>query len=136
MTDAMEQPCYVCTRPTGDHTLREWATCAQQPHTHAPYQDAPQDNVAAFGGERLQEALATGAGPMVADGVVVKAIAIDTPIGRIGAVVHDFTRGVPTPGHPDEPVCSVMYLGGDAEGLRRYGTLVRDCANGAAKAAT
>lgn len=100
-----------------------------------PFQQTPPDMAAAAaaavrGQFQLDEDL------VVADHVVVRAITLAGSSGlvrvRLPALVHEFQIGVS--GQPPEPVAKVAFIG-SVDGVRGYGRLVRDSANGAANAA-
>lgn len=134
MVGGLDDACAVCTRPAGDHTLREWATCLGTTMENLPFAEVPSDMAKAVN-ERLRQQFQLDADMLVADSVVVKAIVLD---GRAGAmtvrtpgVLHEFSIGVP--GQPPVPVARLLFVG-PPEGMRSYGRLVRDNANGACNA--
>lgn len=91
-----------------------------------PYQDQPADG-------ELHRQLGLDPSVVIADHVVVKAATMASPLGTIPGVLHDFQHGHPD--RPPTPLVQVLYLGGTPDLLRKYGVLVRDCANGAANRA-
>ena len=132
----LEEPCSTCGRVSGDHTLREWATCMGTLTTDLPFEETPPDMAAAAAAAVRAQFAHLGDDLLIADHAVVRAV---TLAGNSGAVqisvpglLHEFQIGVP--GQPPCTVAKVVFLG-DVAAVRGYGRLVRDSANGAANAA-
>lgn len=132
----LDQPCPVCGQISGDHTVREWAACLGTPTTNLPFQEVPQDAVAAAAGENIRRSFDIDSDIVIADHVVVKALTLSGASGPIQvhlpALLHEFQVGVP--GRPPVEVAKVLFTG-DTQSVRGFGRLVRDSANGAANAA-
>lgn len=133
--EGLDQPCSVCERPSGDHTLREWAACIGTVTTDLPYEQTPPD-AAAVVAEKVRQQFNLDEDLIVADHVVIRAATLDGASGqvrvRIPALIHEFQVGVS--GQPPVTVAKVVYVA-DTDGMRAYGRLARDTANGAANAA-
>jgi hypothetical protein len=131
----LDEPCPVCDRPAGDHTLREWQSCLGEQTTDLPYEEIPQD-AAAIASENMRQRFGLESDIVVADHVVVKSLTIDGSSGSLRlvfpAVLHEFQVGVP--GRPPATAAKVLFAG-DAQAVRGYGRLIRDSANGAVNAA-
>jgi hypothetical protein len=130
----LDDACPACRRPSGDHTLREWAACMGE-STELPYEPIPNDTAAAANAA-LRERFGLDDDLVVADNVVIRAATLDFSAGAIAgkmpALIHEFqTSGT---GGPPVPVAKVVFVS-PGDGMRRYGRLVRDSANGAANAA-
>jgi hypothetical protein len=132
--DGLEKPCPTCGRPSGDHTLREWAACLGTPSQDMPY-EATDPAAAELATAALRERWSLEDDLIVADHCVVRALTFDGASGVVGikmpALVHEFAVGVA--GQPPQEVAKVLYFG-DTEAIRGYGRLVRDSANAAANA--
>lgn len=134
----LDQPCPVCARVSGDHTLREWSLCMGAPTTDLPYEPVPESTsaTAALAGSGIRTAFGVDSDVIVADNVVVRALTLSGRNGpvalKLPGLMHDFSIGIA--GHPPETVARVLFLGDDGV-MRRYGELARDSANGAANAA-
>lgn len=130
----LDTDCGTCGRRAGDHTLDEWAKCMGTVTTDLPYEDNPHE--VRFAGDQLREQLGLEQGTIVADHVVVKAAYYEGLNGvatvRMPMLIHEFAMG--RPGAPPAPVGKAVFLA-DSEGMRKYGQLVRDSANGAINAA-
>lgn len=126
----LDAPCMVCEKPAGDHTLREWSTCMGTITTDLPYADIPED------ARRIADGLGLPDGTLVVDNFVAKSFVgrMDLPGGQqhvyLAGVLHEFSRSPNT----GDPLARIAFIG-DAGVLRQYGRLVRDTANGAARAA-
>lgn len=131
----LDQPCGACGRPSGDHTLREWAACVGTTTTDLPYEALPSD-MAKAAADAVRERFQIEPGVIVADNVVVRAATLDGSTGPVGirlpVLLHDFQIGVA--GSPPVPIATVAFIG-DVDSVRGYGRLVRDSANAAVKAA-
>lgn len=131
----LDDDCPVCGRVSGDHTLREWAVCLEQRTTDVPFEAMPDDAVGAAATEAVRKQLGDDDLVLV-DGVVVKALALGAETGpvavRVPALLHEFQVNVS--GGPPATVAKVLFTAGDPDGMRGYGRLVRDTANGAANA--
>jgi hypothetical protein len=130
----LDEPCPVFDRPSGDHTLREWAKCMGTTTTSVPFAEVP-DDMAAAAATAIREQFAIDDDLILADGVVVRAATLDGHAGVVGikvpALVHEFQINVP--GHPPATIARVLFVG-DVDSMRGYGRLVRDSANGAVNA--
>lgn len=133
--DGLDQPCGVCDRESGAHTLREWAICLGTVTTDLPFEQVPAD-MAQAAGAAVRQKFGLDANLIVADSVVVRAAVLDGYTGPVGVkipvVLHDFQIAVP--GHPPQTVAEIAYVGDD-DAMRAYGRLIRDSANGAANGA-
>lgn len=136
--DGLEAPCPVCTRSSGDHTLREWAVCLGEVTTDLPYEPVPED-AAQLASEELRRRFNLDDDVVLADHVVARAAVLSGGAGSLGIVgieipviIHEFGIGI---GHADPPVtvAKVAFIA-DVTGMRGYGRLIRDTANGAANA--
>lgn len=133
MTDpigGLDDPCGICGRICGDHTVREWATCLGTPVTDLPYEALPNDIPAS-----LRRRFGLDDDTSVADTAIVKAVRLEgvaagLPLGAPG-LLHEFSIG--HPGAAPIPVAKILFLG-PPDSMRSYGRLVRDSANGAANA--
>jgi hypothetical protein len=128
MVGGLDGPCANCGRVSGDHTLWEWEACLGSASVDLPYEPVPGD-IADLVRQRFHLAPNT----LIADHVVVKAatleggpwpVAIHTP-----ALIHEY--GIGRPNMAPLPVATVTFLS-TSNGMRAYGRLVRDGANGAA----
>lgn len=132
----LDDLCPACHRIVGDHTLREWSACMKTPAVDLPYQEIPAD-MAKVVSDRLREQFTLDDDWIIADTVTVKSLVLDGAWGqmkvRTPALLHEFAIG--NPNHGPMPVGKVLYVA-PPDGLKRYGVLVRDCANGAVNAAT
>ncbi len=135
MLRGLDEPCAVCGRVCGDHTLREWAVCMGTLTTDLPFEETPAD-LASATAAAVRERFELDDAIVVADHVVIRAMTLAGTSGpiqvRVPALMHDFQIGVP--GQAPATVASVAFLG-DVASMRGYGRLVRDSANGAANAA-
>lgn len=133
--EGLEEPCPACGRTSGDHTLREWSECVGTVTTDLPYEETPAD-AAAVTAAAIRERFGLDPDLIVSDHAVVRAATLDGASGlvrvRVPIVLFEFQIGVP--GGPDT-VAKVAYLAGSGPGIRTFGKLVRDTANGAANAA-
>lgn len=131
----LDGPCGTCSRPAGDHTLREWATCIGEVTTDLPYEPTAPD-AAELAAANIREQFQLDEDLLVADHVVARAITLDGATGSVRltfpGVLHEFQMGIA--GSPPATVVKVLYLG-DVAAMRGYGRLLRDTANGAANAA-
>lgn len=116
-----------CGRASGDHTLREWAVCLGATANDLPYEEVP--------GGPVNIPLDTP-GRVMADNVVARSAVIDASTGPVQVLVPVLllTFGQNAPGEPPRDVAEVALVAGDADGMRRFGKLFRDTANGAANA--
>lgn len=130
MIAGLNDPCGSCRRRSGDHTLDEWAVCLGQPSHVLDFEEVPAD-VAAL----LRERFAGLEGYAVADTVDARAAVLDGAAGSVQvalpALLLDFSTGHPT--QPPTPRANVAFIG-PPEVMRAVGRLIRDTANGAAKA--
>lgn len=131
----LEEPCPVCDRTSGDHTVREWAACLGQQTTNLPFEETPPD-IAGAAAENLRRSFDIDGDITIADHVVVKALTLDGATGpvrvRLPAVLHEFQVGIA--GQPPSVVAKVLFVG-DNHTVRGFGRLIRDTANGAVNAA-
>lgn len=128
----LDENCGACGRRRGSHTLDELVTCMGEVTTDVEYEDTPADSVAAG----LRERFGLDPDLIVANHVQVRALTLQCEaMGaafRLPLVEHTFQIGIA--GRPPAPVAKVAYLG-DVAAVRKYGQLIRDSANGAARAA-
>ncbi len=131
----LDEACATCGRVCGDHTLREWAACMGTLTTDLPFERTPPD-MAQAAGDAVRRQFRLDDDIAIADHATVKALTLAGSAGAVGVrlpmLLHEFQIGIP--GQPPAPVARVAYLGNLA-GMRGYGRLVRDSANGAANAA-
>lgn len=134
MVNGLDAPCPVCGRVSGDHTLREWGACLGTTVEDLPFAEVPAD-MARIINARIREQFGLDDDLLVADTVVVKSLVLDGSVGtmkvRTPALLHEFAIG--RPGGPPAPVVRVLFVG-PPDGMRSYGRLVRDSANGAVNA--
>jgi hypothetical protein len=116
-----------CGRISGDHSLREWAACLGATAMDLPYEEVP-------GGPVDVPLEATGR--VMADNVVARSAVVEQASGpvKVRIPVLVLTFGVNFPGEPPRTVAEVALIAGDGDGMRRFGKLFRDTANGAANA--
>ena len=116
-----------CGRIAGDHTMREWAECLGTPATDLPYEPVPDGPV---------NIPLESPGRVMADNVVARSAVIDASTGpvEVRVPVLLLTFGQNAPGEPPRIVAEVALVAGDSDGMRRFGKLFRDTANGAANA--
>jgi hypothetical protein len=130
----LDQPCPTCERLAGDHTLREWSTCMDQPTTDLRYEDLPPDAQAMT--NRLRDQLGVDEDWLIADNVVAKSLVLTGRAGVVRvampAVLTEFAVGAF--GSAPMPVAKALFIGNEKT-VRGYGRLLRDTANGAANAA-
>lgn len=126
----LDKECPACGKVTGDHTVREWAQCTGE-YTELPYEPIPEDAVEVANAE-LRRRFSLEDDVIIADQVVIRAATLDGAAGVVGikmpALIHEFSTsaaGIP------HTVAKVLFLA-EVDGMRSYGRLVRDCANGAA----
>lgn len=131
MDGPIERPCSTCGQVLGDHTVREWIVCAGKPTLDLPYEATPTDAAALYN-EVIREQLDMPEGVVFADHVVARAMVMDTPVGKLPMVLHEFQMAIA--GSGVVPVATVGFMA-SVKVLRGYGRLVRDTANGAANAA-
>jgi len=128
LLSGLDAPCPICERVCGDHTLREWAACTETLAVDLPYEAVPSDIA-----DAVRQRFQLGSDVVVADHCVIKAVALEGAAGyttiRVPAVLHEFAIG--QMGTAPTTVAKVLYLA-SPDGLRAYGRLVRDSANGAA----
>ena len=130
--EGLEESCGTCGRARGDHTLRELAKCMGTLTTDLAFEETPDDAMAAEVNRRLREQFKLDDDLQTADHVVVKALQLQNNMGvKMPALLHEFQIGIA--GQGPQTVCKVLYIG-DPEGMRAYGLLARDSANGAANA--
>lgn len=131
----LDERCPACDRVCGDHALREWVACMGNPTTDLPYAELP-DDIAAAATENLRRTFGLDEDVIVADHVVAKALVFTAGAGPVRvdypAVLHEFQVGVL--GHPPAPIAKLLFAG-NHDGIRAYGRLIRDTANGAVNAA-
>lgn len=131
----LDDPCPTCQRASGDHTLREWATCIGTQTTDLPFEPVP-DDLADAATENMRRSFDIPGDVIVADHVVIRALTLDCSSGpirmRLPAVLHEFQVAIP--GQPPTVVAKVLFAGND-QTVRGYGRLIRDSANGAVNAA-
>lgn len=134
--DGLDEPCGTCQRPAGDHTLREWNTCLGTVTTDLPYQATPPD-LATVASAAIRRQFALDDDIMIADHAIVRALTLAGHSGavsiRLPALLTEFQIGVP--GQPPHTIAKILFAG-SADGVKGYGRLVRDSANGAYNAAT
>jgi hypothetical protein len=132
--DRLDDPCPVCQRTSGDHTLREWSTCLGAVTTDLPFEQTPAD-VGELAAANLRATLGIDDDVIVADHVVVKALTIGAQSGTVGvrlpAVLIEYAVGII--GAPPAPAGRAMYVG-NVDAVRKFGRLVRDTSNAAANA--
>lgn len=135
MVGGLDDLCPACHRILGDHTMREWSACLGVDSVNLPYKEIPED-MAEVVAARIREQFRLADGWLIADTVTVKAVVLDGEAGgvnvRTSALLHEFSIGAPD--RPPLPVATLLFVG-SPEGVKRYGVLVRDSANGAANAA-
>lgn len=131
----LEEPCPVCGRTSGDHTLREWAVCVGRPTLDLPYEDVAPD-LAEAAAENLRRSFGIDGDVLIADHVVARALTLDGRSGPVRvtfpAVLNEFQVGVA--GKSPVPIAKVLFVG-SGESVRGYGRLLRDTSNGAVNAA-
>jgi predicted O-methyltransferase YrrM len=129
-----DDECTECGRLAGDHTLREWAKCTGDKSFDLPMADIPED-ATEQANRMLRERFLLDDDVIVVDNVVTYATVLRGSSGPVGvkapAVMHDFQSSA---SGRVKTVARVLFLA-DAAGIRAYGKLVRDAANGAANAA-
>lgn len=130
----LDDDCPTCGRTSGDHTLREWATCLGE-STTLPFEPIP-DDAAAAANAALQKRFGLEDGVIMADNVIVRAAALDFHSGivegNLPALIQDFQVSGGPGGSPVD-VAKIVFVAPGVDGMRAYGRLVRDSANGAAK---
>lgn len=116
-----------CGRISGDHSLREWAARLGATAMDLPYEEVPDGPV---------DVPLDSPGRVMADNVVARSAVIDASTGAVKVLVPVLllTFGQNAPGEPPRDVAEVALVAGDANGMRRFGKLFRDTANGAANA--
>jgi hypothetical protein len=131
----LNEPCGACTRPVGDHTVRERLACSGHLTTDLPYEDVAPD-LAAAATENIRASFGSDGDVIVADHIVARALTFDGHAGPVRlvypGVLHEFAVGVP--GQPPAVVAKVLFMGSE-ESVRAYGRLLRDTSNGAVNAA-
>jgi hypothetical protein len=122
----LDAPCH-CGRISGDHSLREWANCLAATANDLPYEEVPDGPV---------DVALDGPGRVMADNVVARSAVLDASTGAVKVLVPVLllTFGQNAPGEPPLTVAEVALVAGSADGMRRFGKLFRDTANGAANA--
>ena len=134
LVSGLDEPCGTCGRPSGDHTLREWAHCLGGLTTNLPFEALPAD-LAQAAADVIREQFGIDRNVIVADHVVVRAAALADRSGGVclktPALLQEFQIGVL--GRSPATVVTVMLIGG-ADAMRAYGRLAGDSANAAAEA--
>ncbi|MCU1488248.1 MAG: hypothetical protein JWN67_4994 [Actinomycetia bacterium] len=128
----LDEPCPTCTRPLGDHTMRQWSACTTELGHHDPHHEVSEPEgqalLLAFQGRQI---------PMADHVSVVSAASEVRPLGMkplyMPTIIFEFASSAGNPLVP-ESVTRVAYLG-TAEGVRAMGRLVRDSSNAAASKA-
>lgn len=135
--EGLDQPCGTCGRVSGDHTLREWAVCLGTVTLDLPFEPIP-DDAAAAASAAVRERFQLDPDLIVADNVVIRAATLDGNTGavqlRLPVLLHEFQISTGSATAP-ATIAKVAFLSGDGVGMRNYGRLVRDSANGAANRA-
>jgi hypothetical protein len=129
----LDAPCPVCHRPSGDHTLREWARCLNTKTLDLPFEPIPAD-AATTAAAALRKQLNIDDDVILADHVIVRALTLAGASGplavRLPCVHHDFQLATPQP----VTVARILFVG-NPDSIHGYGRLIRDSANGAVNAA-
>lgn len=106
-----------------------------QPSLDLPF-EAQSPDTAAYVADQVRKRFEVEADIIVADHVLVRAMTLAGDAGPLGvklpAVLHEFQVGVA--GQAPTTVAKVLFLA-DVDGMRAYGRLARDSANGAVNAA-
>lgn len=130
----LDDPCLTCERPSGDHTLREWAKCMGEQNFEMPM-EAPREDAVAITNRELQKRFQLDPDTIVADNVFVYAATLTGGSGpltfKVPALIHDFQTSAA--GEP-VTVAKIVFVHDNPDGMRAYGRLARDSANGAANA--
>lgn len=130
----LDDACSACGRAAGDHTLREWDVCTGERRWELPFEETQPGAAKDAAGEHLRRMFNLDPDLHVADNVLIQAAVLDGASGPVKVhaptLVHEFQSSVS--GGP-VTVCKVAFIG-DPVSMRAYGRLVRDSANGAAKA--
>lgn len=122
----LDMPCAACTRPLGDHTLRQYHAC--DPALDLPFEVTP-DRAA----DSLRAQLGFDEGTIVADHCIAKAATLDLGGIRTPVVIHEFAVGRPM--FAPTPVVTVAFLGAPGGGMAKYGRLIDTASRAAVSAA-
>lgn len=128
----LDEACRTCSRPCGDHTLREWAACSTEAGHHDPFRELePGEPIPA----KALEVVFDGEPLVIADVLDYVAAAADvdsTVVGPLPLVIFDFRSSTidPKPGR----VSRIGFMS-TAEGMRAAGRSLRDACNAAANKA-
>lgn len=113
--------------------VREWGESLGAPELDLPYEET-DENTAELINQRMRERFGGGEELSFADHVLARGVTLDVPEAgiKLAGVILEFQVGID--GQAPAPVSTVCY-NGDSETMRKFGKLVRDTANGAARAA-
>ena len=128
MVALLDVPCPQCGVPSGDHTMRAWLE-----HSRVDLPFEPVDPVVQFDFGDRQWTIADNfyVRALVVVGDVAGGVSVELPM----LLLTFFVSGSGADGASSvRQVAEIGYVA-DAIGLRRFGTLIRDAAFGAAKRA-
>lgn len=131
----LDDRCPVCGEVVGEHTIRQSLACAGRRSSETPYHEVTSVDPLQAAMEELRSRMGLEPDVITADFIQAKALVLmsEGPVQvNTPALLHEFQLGLPT---GPVTVARVLFNSLNADGMRAYGRLLRDTANGAANAA-